>query len=200
MTESEGAGASAGGGEGPGAGRPDTERPGAGAGEPGAEREGGGGQGAAGGAERPGGAGEPSEEEIRAALEEQMRRIRVEDVLVQTAVTLVNLAGRRLGLAGERGEEEKDLEQARLAIEGTRALLPLLPGDVGPIRDALSQLQISYAREAGEAGAAPGPEAPGQEGAPTPREGAEQAEEGRAPAGEADRAKARSKIWTPPGA
>jgi hypothetical protein len=185
MTESEGAGTSAGGDE----ARGDDE--------PGAERESG-----AAGAGRPGGAGEPSEEEIRAALEEQMRRIRVEDVLVQTAVTLVNLAGRRLGLAapGEQGQAEKDLEQARLAIEGTRALLPLLPGDVGPIRDALSQLQVAYAREAGGEGAASEPGTAEQEGPPPPREGAERSEQGPAPAKEADRAKARSKIWTPPGA
>ena len=42
---------------------------------------------------------QPSEEELRAALEEQMKKITVEDVLLQTVVTLVNLAGRRLGLA-----------------------------------------------------------------------------------------------------
>ena len=33
-----------------------------------------------------------------------MRNIRVEDVILQTVATLVNLAGRRLGLAGEEGE------------------------------------------------------------------------------------------------
>ena len=32
----------------------------------------------------------PSEEEMQAAFEEQMRHIRVEDVVVQTTVTLVN--------------------------------------------------------------------------------------------------------------
>ena len=54
---------------------------------------------------------QPTEEELRAALEEQMRQIRVEDVILQTTATLINLAGRRLGLAGE--PEEKDIEQAR---------------------------------------------------------------------------------------
>ena len=34
---------------------------------------------------------EPTEEELRAALEEQMKRITVHDVLLQTVVTLVNL-------------------------------------------------------------------------------------------------------------
>ena len=51
----------------------------------------------------------PTEAEMQAALDEQMRNIRVEDVVLQTVATLVNLAGRRLGLAGEA---EKDLEQA----------------------------------------------------------------------------------------
>src|SRR3954447_8335722 len=89
---------------------------------------------------------EPSEEQIR-AFEEQLKRIRVEDVLVQTLVTLVNLGARRLGLTGEPGT--RDLEQAQLAIEGARALMPLVPGDeLGPIREALSQLQVAFAREA----------------------------------------------------
>ena len=56
--------------------------------------------------------------------------------MLQTVVTLVNLAGRRLGPAGT-GEE--DLEQAQLAIEAARALLPLCPEEqLGPIKQALS--------------------------------------------------------------
>jgi hypothetical protein len=113
---------------------------------------------------------EPSEEELRAALEEQLRRITVTDVLLQTVVTLVNLASRRLGLAGgEHAEEEKDLDQARLAIDAIRALVPLLPEkETQPVRDALAQLQMAYAREA-------------QGGAPT------------------EKPPEQSKIWTPPG-
>ena len=146
---------------------------------------------------------EPSEEEVRAALEEQMRRISVEDVLVQTAVTLVNLAGRRLGLVPEAAGE-RDLEQARVAIEATRALLPLIPADTaGPIRDALSQLQMAFARESQAVGEPPpgaGPPAEGAAGAeaPPPGQGAP-ADRRRSAAEEAERAKARSRIWTPPG-
>src|SRR3954462_10593981 len=76
-----------------------------------------------------------------------MRRITVQDVLIQTVVTLINLGGRRLGLAGPPEQAgDKDLEQARLAIEGARSLVPLLPqdADLGPVRDALSQLQMAY--------------------------------------------------------
>ena len=131
---------------------------------------------------------EPSEEELRAALEEQMRRITVQDVLIQTTVTLINLGGRRLGLAGPPEQAgDKDLEQARLAIEGARALVPLLPqeAELGPVRDALSQLQMAYVQES-QGGPEAGEEKP--------------AEEPQKPdSDEAERAKARSKIWTPPG-
>jgi hypothetical protein len=115
---------------------------------------------------------QPSEEELRAALEEQMKKITVADVLLQTVVTLINLSGRRLTM-----EEEKDLEQARLGIEAVRALLPLCPEDqVGPIKDALSQLQMLFARETRQPGDAPAKE--------------EEPKVEKPP---------QSKIWTPPG-
>ena len=131
-----------------------------------------------------------------------MRRITVDDVLVQTAVTLVNLGGRRLGLPGPEGPppEGRDLGQAQTAIDAVRALLPLLPAEPqAPIRDALSQLQIAFAREAQGVG-----EPPPEAGAPPPQgpaEGASEAGERPADAAaeEAERARARSKIWTPPG-
>jgi len=136
---------------------------------------------------------EPSEEQIR-AFEEQLKRLRVEDVLVQTLVTFVNLGARRLGLTGE--PESRDLDQAQLAIEGARALMPLVPADeLGPIRDALSQLQVAFARESQGA-----PEPPAD--APQPDEGEPQqapSESQPDAAAEAERAKARAKIWTPPG-
>jgi hypothetical protein len=135
---------------------------------------------------------QPSDEELRAALEEEMRRLTAQDVIVQSVITLVNIAGRRLGLAGPKGDADKDLDQARLAIEAVRALLPLVPKEpAGPITEALSQLQMAYANEVRGGGAPP---AEGQEGA------AEQPPEPPGePADEAERAKARSKIWTPPG-
>jgi hypothetical protein len=101
---------------------------------------------------------EMTEEELRAAyeaqLEEQLKTLRVEDVVVQTIITLVNLGGRRAGLAPGT-ESERDPEQLRLAIEGARALLGLIEAELGPdgaaIRDALSQLQLAYAQLAGNA-------------------------------------------------
>lgn len=161
---------------------------------------------------------QPTEEEMR-AMEEQMRRIRVQDVLFQTVATLVSLGGRRLGLAPE-AQDERDLEQARLAIDGVRALTPLLGPEEGrAVKEALSQLQVAYAREAQQPGAegapagSPGAGAPsgGQAGEgqpargpaerpardPAGAEGQEPPAPVRSPQEEAERAKARSKIWTP---
>ncbi len=123
---------------------------------------------------------QPSEEELRAALEEQMRHIRVEDVILQTVVTLINLGARRLGLTGSPEEAgERDPEQARLAIEGARALIGLVDTEeLKPLRDALSQLQMAYVQASGG-------------GAQPTDDKAAEAE------AEAERAKARSKLWTP---
>jgi hypothetical protein len=97
---------------------------------------------------------EYTEEEL-AALEAEMDRISVDDVLLQTIVSLVNLGARKAGLSGPEGPPA-DLEQTRQAIEGARALLPLLEarhGDkLGQIRDALSQLQMAYVQQSGQSG------------------------------------------------
>jgi hypothetical protein len=91
---------------------------------------------------------EMNEEELQAAFEEQMRNIRVEDVVLQTVATLVNLAGRRLGLAGEG---EKDVAQAQVAIDAARALLGFVPEEqLPPIKQAMSQLQMAFAQEASD--------------------------------------------------
>ena len=109
---------------------------------------------------------QPTEEELRAAYEEQLKRIRVDDVLVQTVLSLINLGSLRAGLV-PGSENEADPAELRQAIEAVRALLPLVEPTLGPdaaqIRDAVSRLQMEYARRAG-AGAAetptPEPEAP----------------------------------------
>ena len=101
---------------------------------------------------------QPSEAELRAALEEEMKRLRVDDVLLQSVVSLINVGFRRAGVApGTEGE--RDLDQVQAAIDAVSALLPVLEGrgreEVRPIRDALAQLQLVYARERGGAEAAP---------------------------------------------
>jgi hypothetical protein len=110
-----------------------------------------------------------SEEELR-QLEAEMERITVDDVLIQTTVTLLNLAARKAGLGAPPGEAPAaDWEQVRQAIEGARALLPLLESrhaeQLGPVRDTLSRLQMVYAQQAGgHAAAAPeqGPQSPAE--------------------------------------
>jgi hypothetical protein len=136
--------------------------------------------------------GAPTEEELRAALEEQMKHIRVDDVILQTVATLVNLAGRRLGMAND-DPVERDVGQAKQAIDAVRALLPYSPEEqLEPIKAALTQLQMVFAQEA----QAP---APGATGGSEPPAGDEPGSPSSA-ADEAEREKARSKIWTPPGA
>jgi len=98
----------------------------------------------------------PSEEELRAAYEEELSRLTSTDVMAQAAVSLLNLGARRLAPDGGEQAGERDLEQARDAIDGARALLEILerriPQELRPLRDALSRLQMAYAREVGAAG------------------------------------------------
>ena len=54
-------------------------------------------------------------------MEEEMRRVRVQDVVTQSAVSILNLAARRIAK-----EDERDLEQGRVGIEAVRALVDLL--------------------------------------------------------------------------
>ncbi len=71
---------------------------------------------------------QPTEDELRAAYEEQLKQIRVDDVLVQTVLSLINLGSLRAGLV-PGNESEADPAQLRQAIEGVRALLPLVEPD-----------------------------------------------------------------------
>ena len=112
-----------------------------------------------------------SEEELR-QLEAEMERITVDDVLIQTTVTLLNLAARKAGLGARPGQAPAaDWDQVRQAIEGARALLPLLESrhaeQLGPVRDTLSRLQMVYAQQAG--GQAAQPPAEGGEGPAEPQ-------------------------------
>ena len=115
-----------------------------------------------------------SEEELK-AIEAEMEKLRVDDVLLQTLVTLINLGVRKAGLAAPPGEDppQRDLEQTREAIEGARALLPLLEPrhgkELGPVKDALSRLQMAFVQLSGGAPPAPAkPEEPAKPQEPGP--------------------------------
>jgi hypothetical protein len=128
--------------------------------------------------------GQPDEQELRRRLEEELGKLRVQDVLLQTVVSLINLTSRRIAK-----EDERDLEQARIGIEAVRSLVELLdPEPAGQVRNALSELQMLYAKEAGEARPGEPAAAPQQEPASTPRE--------QTPPGER---KPPPGLWTPPG-
>lgn len=72
--------------------------------------------------ERPGGPGgtAPTEEELRAAYEAEIKKISVDQIVLENVVTLINLGMRRTGLTPGT-EDERDLDQVRLAIEAIRA-------------------------------------------------------------------------------
>lgn len=124
--------------------------------------------------------GQPSEEELRAQLEEEIRKVRVEDVLLQSVASILNLSARRIAK-----EDERDLGQAKVGIDAARAVVDLLPEEPRKqVEQAISELQLLYARESegGKAGEAGG----GREG-----EGGEP----KKPDGE--KPKGDSGLWTP---
>jgi hypothetical protein len=118
---------------------------------------------------------QPSEEELRAAYEAELKQIRVEQILFEQVVTLINIGMRKTGMAPGT-EDERDLDQVRIAIDGVRALTPLLeqaaPEQIQPIRDALSQLQLAYVRLGGSQPAGPREPADTGPGAAAPDRGA----------------------------
>ncbi len=129
---------------------------------------------------------QPHEQELRAAYEAELNRITSSEMILQMAVSLINIGGRRLGLTAPSGSPadsspaapERDLEQVRDAIDATRALLPILersmPRELGPLRDAIAQLQMAYAREA-QSGAGAGSTAAPPPAAEQAKPAAEQA-------------------------
>ena len=90
--------------------------------------------------------GQLSEEEVRAQLEEEIRKVRVEDVVLQSVVSILNLSARRIAK-----DDERDLDQAKVGIDAARALVDLVePEAQAQLRQAISELQVLYAKHAGE--------------------------------------------------
>jgi hypothetical protein len=94
----------------------------------------------------------PSEEQARLAAElaEELRKLRVEDVLVNTLMHVSQIGYRRLG-ATEDTRDDRDLEQVRLAVETMQVLTPVLgrfvPGElVRDFNQAVANLQLAYAQ------------------------------------------------------
>ena len=138
----------------------------------------------------PGGA-QPTEEELRAAYEAELKQLRIEDVMMQTVVSLLNLGARRAGLL-PGSEDEVDPGQVRMAIEGARGLLAPLEDELGPnagpLKDALSQLQLAYTKLVGASGAPVPGEAPAESDAGAPQPPA---------AGGSGPAQSSGRLWVP---
>ena len=148
-----------------------------------------------------------TEEELRAAYEAEIKKIRVEQVLLEQVVTLINLGMRRTGLSPGT-EDERDLDQVRLAIESIRALMPLIEQSAAPqaapVREALSQLQLAFVKLGGTGATAPVepvPDAPARPGPGEPAAGASDApqEPDEAPIkpGEPGPAQRSGRLWVP---
>jgi hypothetical protein len=85
-----------------------------------------------------------TDEELLKQVEDELRKLKVSDLLVQMLYTVSSLGYRKLSA------EDRDLDQAKLAIESLRALLPVLEGAVPEdvlrdFRQVTSNLQLAYA-------------------------------------------------------
>jgi hypothetical protein len=110
---------------------------------------------------------------MQRALEEQLRKVRVQDLLLESVASILNLSARRIAKP-----DEQDLEQGRIGIEAVRAVVDLLePEAADQVRQALSQVQMLYARESrggegddpGESGGPPPPQSPPPQSPPPSR-------------------------------
>jgi hypothetical protein len=89
------------------------------------------------------------EQKLIEEIQAELAKLKVSDLLLQTLYSVSSLGYHRL-----KGEG-RDLEQARLAIEALRALVPVLEGSVpeDALRDfnqVLANLQLAYASAAAE--------------------------------------------------
>ena len=84
------------------------------------------------------------EQKLVDELQAELAKLKVSDLLLQTLYTVSSLGYHRLS------GEAKDLEQAKLAIESLKALVPVLEGSIPEeaLRDfqqVLANMQLAYA-------------------------------------------------------
>jgi hypothetical protein len=89
----------------------------------------------------------PSDAELLEQVEEELKKLKVSDLLVQMLYTVSSLGYRKLS------EQDRDLDQAKLAIDSLRAILPVLEGSIGDdvlrdFRQVTANLQLAYAEAA----------------------------------------------------
>jgi len=79
---------------------------------------------------------EPTAQEVV----DELRKLKVGDMLVSSASMLASLA------YGKLAPDLRDLDEARLAIDALRALLPLIPEEHRrDIQEVVTNLQLAYA-------------------------------------------------------
>jgi hypothetical protein len=93
------------------------------------------------------GTAKPTDEELLKQVEEELKKLKVSDLLVQMLYTVSSLGYRKLS------EDDRDLGQAKLAIDTLGAVLPVLEGTVGDdvlrdFRQVTANLQLAYAEAA----------------------------------------------------
>ena len=89
------------------------------------------------------------EQKLVEELQSELAKLKVSDLLLQTLYTVSSLGYHRLS------GEARDLDQAKLAIESLKALVPVLEGSVpdDALRDfqqVLANLQLAYASAVAE--------------------------------------------------
>jgi hypothetical protein len=89
------------------------------------------------------------EQKLVEELQAELAKLKVSDLLLQTLYSVSSLGYHRLA------PETRDLEQAQLAIEALRALVPVLEGSVPEeaLRDfsqVLANLQLAYSSAVAE--------------------------------------------------
>jgi hypothetical protein len=90
------------------------------------------------------------EQRLIEEIQAELAKLKVSDLLLQTVYSVSSLGYHRLSGEG------RDLEQARLAIDALRALVPVLEGSIpeDALRDfnqVVANLQLAYASAAAEA-------------------------------------------------
>jgi hypothetical protein len=101
-----------------------------------------------------------ADEELLRKVEEQLRDLKVSDVLLQTLYTISSLGWHKLS------STDRDLDDAKLAIEALRALLPVLadalPAEVKrDLEQMIANMQLAYASAVGETAEPDAPEGDG---------------------------------------
>jgi hypothetical protein len=82
---------------------------------------------------------EPTAQEVV----DELRKLKVGDMIVSSASMLASLA------YGKLAPDLRDLDEARLAIDALRALLPLIPEEHRrDIQEVVTNLQLAYAEAA----------------------------------------------------